>query len=225
MQNDTISSHSNESSLFTEGQRTDQGIQPASLRAAESGKGSPLYEEKEQPIDRDVESNIDLSLTDLPSVVPHRHRVFSSKADKDDAKLSATDPHTDIADISEAHHDLMAKLMRRVHAMLAFGVESVPYSGACRQDKQQETKRQGNKRKRLNAPGQDQDSDRGSCSPSRDEDSDRGRSRYQYVKSQSPRPLACPFYKYNPWKYCENSTTGKKYRTCGKGFEDMRRLK
>ena len=224
-QHNPLSSHNENSSLFTEAQRTNPKIQPASLRVAESVKGSFVCGEKEQSISRNIRSNVDSSLSDLEPIVPHSHVNLCPKAENDNAKLATTYSHTNIADTSKAHHDLITKLPRRVHAMLAFGFKSMPYAGACRQDKQQETKRHGNKRKRLNGPGQEQDSDQDSRSPSRDEDRDRERSQHQHLKSKSPRPLACPFYKYNSLKYCENSTTGKKYRTCGKGFEDMRRLK
>ena len=38
--------------------------------------------------------------------------------------------------------------------------------------------------------------------------------------------LACPFHKYDPIKYCPNSDTGVKYRTClGPGFHSINRLK
>ncbi len=39
-------------------------------------------------------------------------------------------------------------------------------------------------------------------------------------------PLACPFHKYNPGKYCANSDTGKLYRSCaGPGFSSVSRLR
>ena len=221
--NDTDSSPDYDSSVFNSGQETEQEVQPASLPVAESRTRSRLREEKERFIDHDDENaDVDPSVLEseggrsLSPIVPR------SEADDDDAELSATDLQMEIAETS---HDLMTKFMRHVYAKLATNGESARSSGACQQHKQEETKRQGNKRKRLNGPGQNQDSDRGSRSPSRDENSDRERSQHQDVKSRSTRPLACPFYKHDALKYCENSTKGKKYRSCGKGFEDMRRLK
>ena len=230
-ENDTNSSPSDDSSVFAEGQKTDQEVELASLPVAKSSKGLPFCGGVLALVDHnDENTDVDTSLLESecegtsPPIVPHHHGVSSSNADEGDAKPSATDLQMNIA---ETHHHLMTKLMRRVYARLASDAESAPSSGAYQQNKQQESKRQGNKRKRPSGPGQDRDSGRDSRSPSRDEDSNVERSQHQDVKSRSERRLACPFYKSNPWKYCENSTTGKKYKTCGAapGFEDMHRLK
>lgn len=208
-----------------------QGIQPASLRVAASSTHSRLREEKERFIDRnDENADVDASVLEsdggrsVSPIVPRCHESSSSEAEDDDAKLSATDLQMEIA---ETYHDLMTKFMRRVYAKLAPDGESALSSGACRQDEQQVSERQGNKRKRPNRPAQGQDSDRGSRPPSRDEDSNGEQSHHQDESSKPERRLACPFYKFKPQKYCENSTTGKKYKTCGAspGFESMPRVK
>lgn len=129
--------------------------------------------------------------------------------------------------IAKTQHETVKKLMRRVYAILAGDGSSNPSCSAYRQTGQQKSGQQRNKRQEPDEKAADHGSDRGSQPSNGGRDSRQRPNKRQKVKTRPERYLACPFYKHNPQKYCANSSTGPKYRTCSAapGFEDMRRLR
>lgn len=68
--------------------------------------------------------------------------------------------------------------------------------------------------------------DRDSSPPDDDNGKRRKKDDPDAGRQKQDRPFACPFYKYDPYKYSLNSDTGAAYRSCqGPGFTSISHVK
>ncbi len=130
--------------------------------------------------------------------------------------------------IAQAKHKLMVTLMKDVYAMFDSKWEGSVRT--CATPEQQNSGRQAQSskvEKTRVAKGskkrmKDRDSsppDRGNGKREKKDDPDIG------LHNQS-RLFACPFHKYDPYKYCLNSDTGATYRSCpGPGYMSISHVK
>lgn len=94
-----------------------------------------------------------------------------------------------------------------------------PSSGASSQGSSSRTPTPPKKGKR-------QMEDRGSQSPDINNTKKRKTGSGRFDEGSQGRLFACCFHKYNPQKYCSNSETGTKFRSCeGPGFSKISQLK
>ena len=130
--------------------------------------------------------------------------------------------------VAYAKHRMLVALMRDVYAIFnsQWTAEirnrtgsQAPSAGAYSQDSGLGTPSSSKNGKR-------QMEDRGSPPPDGNDTKKRKKASLKSGDGSEGRCLACCFYKYNAHKYCSNSDTGTKYRSCaGPGFTKIAQLK
>ena len=128
-----------------------------------------------------------------------------------------------------AKHRLLKRLMQEFYSMLSQATKEVPQhdsksaTGPATASSQPES--HGQKKNFSSAKGKRRMQDRDSPPPDGN-DNRRNRSGSSPDDGNKDRLYACPFFKYNPWKYTCTTSTRSKYRTCaGPGFVSIARLK
>ena len=130
--------------------------------------------------------------------------------------------------IAEAKHELMVTLMKEVYAM--FDSEWKVSARTCATSQQGSCGGQAQPSK-LAAPRDGKNSkkrlkDRDSSPPGDDNGKRKKRDDPDAELQKQDRPFACPFHKYDPYKYSLNSDTGAAYRSClGPGFTSISHVK
>ena len=130
--------------------------------------------------------------------------------------------------IAEAKHELIVTLMKEVYAM--FGSEWKVSARTCAASQQGSSGGQAQPSK-LTAPRDGKNSkkrlkDRDSSPPGDDNGKRKKRDEPDAELQKQGRPFACPFHKYDPYKYSLNSDTGAAYRSClGPGFTSISHVK
>lgn len=126
-------------------------------------------------------------------------------------------PYTDFdLHIVQAKHELMVTLMKEVYAMFDSGWKLNVRTCANSQQGSSGTQAQPSKRE---APSLEQNpkrrkKDRDSSPPGDDDGRRKKRKDPDAGLQNQGRPLACPYHKYDPYKYSLNSDTGAAYRSC-----------
>ena len=135
--------------------------------------------------------------------------------------------------LAHAKHEILVPIMREVYTMLDTGENSAmkqclqstsetPSSHATGFKFQPIQKQSTRRNSREKREASDDDDDEGRKrrrkrprrSPSRE------------VKDDKQRDFACPFHKYDSFKYCATSIDGSRYRSCvGPGFKSISRVK
>ena len=149
--------------------------------------------------------------------------TMSSQSERTSASPSQSPCGSFDLRIVQAKHKLMVALMKEVYAMFDSGWKVGVRTCATSQQKTSGTQAQPSKseaslvkknaKKRMN--------DRDSSPPGDDDDGKRRKKDDRdTVLQQQRRPFACPFHKYDPYKYSLDSDVGSKYRSClGPGFK------
>ena len=163
------------------------------------------------------------------------HDSPQSQADISDTSMSLQSENTSASPsqspcgsfdlkIVQAKHRLMVTLMKEVYAMFDSKWKGGVRTCAPSQQRSSETHAQSsqskasrggkNAKRRLN--------DRDISPPGDDNGKRKKKDDLETVLLQPPQLFACPFHKYDPYKYSINSHVGLKYRSClGPGFKFM----
>ena len=134
--------------------------------------------------------------------------------------------------IAQAKHEMMVTLMKEVYAMFDSEWKVSARTCAASQEGSSKGHAQPNK---LAAPRdcenskkrpKDREKNRDSSPPGDDNGKRRKRDDPEAGLQNQGRPFACPFNKYDPYKYSLNSDTGAAYRSClGPGFTSISHVK
>ena len=161
---------------------------------------------------------------------PDSFESNSSQSEDSGNSLPSSPQCYDEVIMARAKHDVLVPIMREVYAVVhpsgdSQGEQSgksgntnanasAAKAGSCKEG--HPTRKRS---KQTDVPSADED-----------ENEDRRRERklslWKHSQGDTPRLFACPFHKYDPFKYRPTTETGSKYRTCvGPGFKSISRLK
>lgn len=130
--------------------------------------------------------------------------------------------------IVQAKHELMVTLMKEVYAMFDSGWKVNVQTCASSQQGSSGTQAPTSKREapRLDKNPKKRKKDRDSSPPGDDDGKRKKRDDPDAGLQNQCRLLACPFHKYDPYKYSLNSDTRAAYRSCqGPGFTSISYVK
>lgn len=155
------------------------------------------------------------------------HEISHSQTDTSQAALSSQSESTSTSlsqspydsfdlSIAQAKHDLMVTLMKEFYAIFDSRWKVSVQTCASSQQESSEVRPQSSKTEvpRVGKNSRKRKKDRDSSPPGdgngRREKKDDSDSRLHHPS----RPYACPFHKYDPYKYSLNDDTGAAYRSC-----------
>ena len=158
---------------------------------------------------------------------PSSSRASPQSDSSEDTSIASTenDPWLTVA---YAKHRVMVSLMRDVYEIFnsrwRVGFRSQTGSESASPDAYSQSS-SSPKRSSPNS-GKRKAQDEDSHSPDDNREKKRTRISLKDWENRQKRFFACCFYKYNAQKYCSNSSTGTKYRSCaGPGFSKISQLK
>lgn len=131
-------------------------------------------------------------------------------------------------EIVRAKHELMVTLMKEVYAIFDSGWKVNVQTCASSQQGSSGNQAQTSKREapRLDKNPKRRKKDRDSSPPGDDDGKRKKRDDPDAGLQNQCRLFACPFHKYDPYKYSLNSDTGAAYRSCqGPGFTSISHVK
>lgn len=165
-------------------------------------------------------------LTNWP--IPEHHSDARTESDSSDNPPSPSPENDTWLTLAYAKHRMMVSLMRDIYAIFnpqwkadlrsRTGSEAAS-TGASSQNTSSRTPSSttGDKRRMQN---------RDSPPPNADDEKKKKVKSTKSGDGSQERLFACFFYKNNPQKYCSNSDTGTKYRSCaGPGYSKISQLK